>query len=86
MESTVTVYLPYPEQGSGWVSVIGEIEKVHVSVGDTVKVGDLLLELDRGQDTLGLRSEYVGRVVGVRVDVGKDVHSGDPLFEIELEN
>jgi pyruvate dehydrogenase E2 component (dihydrolipoamide acetyltransferase) len=61
----------------------GEILKVIVSVGDEVKEGDPILEVDTDKAAVEIPSPYTGKVKEIRVKEGDMVHVGDVLITFE---
>jgi biotin carboxyl carrier protein len=59
------------------------VTKVYVSVGDTIKQGDLLVELETGKAAIDVESEFTGRISSLYVEVGDEVSQGDALGTIE---
>ncbi|MBI9065728.1 MAG: biotin/lipoyl-binding protein [Salinivirgaceae bacterium] len=61
----------------------GSIFKLHVSVGDTVKKGDVLLVMEAMKMENNILSEKEGVVKSIKVAVGDAVLQEDVLLEIE---
>ncbi len=61
----------------------GTVMTVKVKVGDTVKVGDVLLTLETMKMENPIKSKNAGKVKEVSVAPGKFVNVGDPLVVIE---
>lgn len=57
----------------------------HVKVGDSVKRGDVLLEVETDKTTLDIESFATGVVTELRFNVGDEVRAGDVLVVIENE-
>jgi pyruvate dehydrogenase E2 component (dihydrolipoamide acetyltransferase) len=60
----------------------GEVIEVRVGVGDEVKKGQALLEVDGGKATLEVESPASGRVGEVLVKKGEVVKVGQPIFRL----
>lgn len=58
----------------------GEILAVHVEVGQTVKEGDVILEVETDKAAVEIPSPYDGEVVEIFVSSGDLVHVGDVLM------
>ena len=71
--------------GSGHITapMPGVVLKVHVAVGDTVKQGDVLVNLEAMKMENDIFSPMDGKVVSVHIDVGASVNAGDPLVDLE---
>jgi len=61
----------------------GKIVKVLVSVGQNVKVGDVVLILEAMKMENEIRSPYVGKVKEVKVSAGSGVAAEEPLILME---
>ena len=84
MESVYTVRVPgdlWPSRGD-WEGVVVE---VHVSPGDRVVEGQVLVEVEIEKAVLEIESPVAGRVVGVHVSRGDRVAPGDPLVDLVVE-
>jgi glutaconyl-CoA decarboxylase len=76
---------PAPVQqaaGSVAAPMPGTILKVHISVGDTVAVGDVLLTLEAMKMENEISSPFSGTVKNVYVKEGQSVNTGDGLLVI----
>lgn len=60
----------------------GSILSVRVNVGDTVKVGDLLVTLEAMKMENEITSPYAGEVIAVNVKEGASVNVGDAMVVI----
>jgi pyruvate dehydrogenase E2 component (dihydrolipoamide acetyltransferase) len=54
----------------------GQIAELHIKVGDTVKVGDALAEIETDKATLPLESFYAGEILHVAVKPGDTLKMG----------
>ncbi len=71
---------PVPADGTQVKSPMpGNILDVRVSVGDTVKEGDVLMILEAMKMENEILAPVAGKVVGVQVSKGAAVNSGDVL-------
>ncbi len=71
---------PAPADGTQVKSPMpGNILDVRVSVGDTVKEGDVLMILEAMKMENEILAPVAGKVVGVQVSKGAAVNSGDVL-------
>ena len=61
----------------------GVIAAWHKKVGDQVKKGDLLAEVETDKATVELPSPVAGTVVAILVVVDQAVSTGAPIVEIE---
>ncbi len=77
-ESDLLVCLP--EMGDGISS--GTVAAVCVSVGDDIKEGDALLEIETEKAVLPMPSPFSGRVVSIAVAVGATVKVGQEITVI----
>ena len=76
----MTIEITVPELGE---SVIGAtIGEWHKEEGDTVAVGDLLVELETDKVDVEVAAEAAGVLVSIRQPSGADVEIGDVLAEI----
>jgi len=60
----------------------GNIFKVHVSVGDTIAAGDLIVILEAMKMETEVRAAHGGTVAAVRVKEGDTVAVGDVLIDL----
>ncbi len=80
---------PVPVQeapsGSGRITapMPGVVLKVNVAVGDTVKKGDVLVNLEAMKMENDIFSPVDGKVVSIHVGIGASVNAGDPLVDLE---
>ena len=58
----------------------GEILAVHVSVGQEVKEGDIILEVETDKAAVEIPSPFTGTVSEVRVEPGDTVKVGDVMM------
>ncbi|HEU4702832.1 MAG TPA: biotin/lipoyl-containing protein [Conexibacter sp.] len=70
-----------PKMGMSTVEV--EIVSVLVAVGDAVKVGDELVEVEGDKATFTIEAEVAGTVAEVLVETGDEREVGDVVARIE---
>ena len=58
----------------------GEVLAVHVSVGQEIKEGDIILEVETDKAAVEIPSPYSGTVVEIRVKPGETVKVGDVMM------
>ena len=63
--------------------MIGKVVEVHVSIGDTVKVGDGLLVIEAMKMENAIKAVAPAKVAAVHVQVGASVEAGALLMELE---
>jgi len=63
----------------------GDVVKVLVKAGDTVKVDDPLLELETGKATVEVPSTAAGKIVTVHVNAGDQIKVGQLLVTLDGE-
>lgn len=81
----VTPIAPAPSSAAPGVVVApmpGTVLKVHVSPGDTVRVGDVLLMLEAMKMENEISSHVSGTVKAVYAKEGQSVNTGDTLMTI----
>ena len=61
----------------------GVVLKLNVKPGDTVKQGDVLMNLEAMKMENEIFAPCDGNVVSVHVTVGESVNAGDPLIDLE---
>ncbi len=81
-EDIVTVTLSRELWPSRASQVEGVIAEVHVSPGDTVGEGDILVEVEVEKAILAIESPVAGIVSRVHVTKGEKVRPGQPLVDI----
>lgn len=62
----------------------GKIGKVAKAVGDEVKAGDKLMQIESMKGNTIIKSRFTGKVVSV-VEDGVEIKSGAVLAEIEVD-
>jgi pyruvate dehydrogenase E2 component (dihydrolipoamide acetyltransferase) len=72
--------MKYPEKGR--FSPEGVVTTWDKNVGDTVKKGDLLIEIEASGDCIQIESATGGALLKVLAETGRFVRSGDPLAVI----
>jgi 2-oxoisovalerate dehydrogenase E2 component (dihydrolipoyl transacylase) len=70
-----------PDPGEGLVEA--DIVTWRVAVGDTVKVNDILLEIETSKSLVELPSPYAGTVTALLVDEGQTADVGAPIIAID---
>ena len=63
----------------------GEVLKVLVAVGDRVKEGDPIIEVETDKAAVEIPSPYTGTIAAIRVKAGDVVNVGDVLMTFEVE-
>lgn len=79
------IFVPEAPSGSGRITapMPGVVLKVNVAKGDTVKKGDVLVNLEAMKMENDIFSPVDGKVVSIHVGVGASVNAGDPLVDLE---
>ncbi|NDI77483.1 MULTISPECIES: dihydrolipoyl dehydrogenase [Psychrilyobacter] len=70
------------EQLSG-ESKSGSVGKINVKIGDEIKTGDILLQVESQKGNVSVKSNASGIVEKIAIDEGNTVNIGDVLFEID---
>ena len=70
-----------PDPGEGLVEA--EIVAWRVTVGETIEVNDVLVEIETSKSLVELPSPFAGEVTGLLVEEGSTVEVGTPIVEIE---
>lgn len=70
-----------PDPGEGLVEA--EIVAWRVTVGETIEINDVLVEIETSKSLVELPSPYAGEVTGLLVEEGSTVEVGTPIVEIE---
>lgn len=73
----------FPDIGEGLDE--GTILEVYVKVGQTIKSGDILVNMETDKVTTDIPSPKSGTILKIFGDVGDTIHVGSPLVEIEIE-
>ncbi|MCY6369796.1 dihydrolipoyl dehydrogenase [Clostridium ganghwense] len=63
----------------------GKVGKVNVKIGDTVKEGDILLQVESKKGNFPVKSNTNGKIVKILVEEDQTVTKGDILFKLEDE-
>lgn len=63
----------------------GIIGSIHKSVGDIVKVGDEIFDIEAKKGNITVTSDVEGKIVKIKVSQGDNVSIGDVLFTVEGE-
>ena len=74
----------FPDIGEGLEE--GTILEVYVKVGQTVKAGDLLVNMETDKVAADIPSPKAGKIIRIFGNVGDVIHVGKPLVELELAN
>ncbi|WP_370240692.1 dihydrolipoamide acetyltransferase family protein [Aeromicrobium sp.] len=69
-----------PDVGEGLTEA--EIVVWRVAVGDTVKINDVIVEIETAKSVVELPSPYAGEVLALLVEVGQTVEVGTPIIRI----
>src|SRR5436190_21151939 len=70
-----------PDPGEGLVEA--EIVEWKVSPGDTVKVNDMVLEIETAKSLVELPIPWAGTVTELLVEVGQTIDVGTPIISID---
>ena len=70
-----------PDPGEGLVEA--EIVTWKVKVGDTVKVNDIIVEIETAKSLVELPVPYAGTVTGLLVAEGETVPVGTPIIAVD---
>ncbi|PRR77269.1 Dihydrolipoyl dehydrogenase [Clostridium liquoris] len=63
----------------------GKVGKIHKTVGQLVKAGDVLLEVEGRKGNIPVKSNIEGKICSLDVEEGSRVKLGDVLFKIDVE-
>lgn len=74
----------FPDIGEGLDE--GTILEIYVKVGQTIKSGDLLVNMETDKVTTDIPSPRSGTIIKIFGDVGDTISVGSPLVEIEMES
>ncbi len=81
----VPATLPFPGKRSRLDLYVVEVTDVYVKVGDIVKKGDRLIEVDLlGQTTFNVTSEHNGTISSIDIGVGQTIESGNVFLHINV--
>ena len=70
-----------PDPGEGLLEA--EIVEWKVAVGDTVKVNDIVVEVETAKSLVELPIPWAGTVTGIHVSVGDEVEVGTVIISID---
>lgn len=70
-----------PQEGMAMTS--GDIGTWLVAIGDTVEVGQDLVEVEAAKSTFCLHSPYAGKVIELVVEEGDTAMVGDVILKLE---
>lgn len=73
----------FPDIGEGLDE--GTILEVYVKVGQTIKSGDLLVNMETDKVTTDIPSPKAGTILKIFGDIGDTIRVGTPLVEIEID-
>lgn len=73
----------FPDIGEGLDE--GTILEVYVKVGQTIKSGDLLVNMETDKVTTDIPSPKAGTILKIFGDIGDTIGVGTPLVEIEID-
>jgi len=62
----------------------GEVMAIHVSEGDAVEEGDVILEVETDKAAVDIPSPYTGTIRKIRVDEGDTVNVGDEILTFDV--
>ncbi len=61
----------------------GRVGKIDVKIGDEIKTGDLLLQVESEKGNVSIKSDASGIIEKIAIDEGDTINIGDVLFEID---
>lgn len=61
----------------------GEVSEIHVAVGDTVEVGDVVVSVEMEKSVVEIEAQEAGTVKNIAVAEGDEVEVGQLLIELE---
>lgn len=61
----------------------GKIGKINVKIGDEIKEGDVLLQVESQKGNVSVKSDVNGKIIEVLIDEGETINIGDSLFNVE---
>ncbi|SQC02683.1 dihydrolipoamide dehydrogenase [Clostridium tetanomorphum] len=64
----------------------GKVGKVHKNIGDSIKVGDILLEVEGKKGNIPVKSKIEGKLTSIEVEEGSTVKIGDILMKLSNED
>lgn len=62
----------------------GEVMAIHVSEGDAVEEGDVILEVETDKAAVDIPSPYTGTIKEIRVEEGDTVNVGDEIITFDV--
>jgi pyruvate dehydrogenase E2 component (dihydrolipoamide acetyltransferase) len=62
----------------------GTVVELHVGVGDVVKAGQALVEVEAGKGTVEVPAPSPGKIAAVLIKKGDEVQTGQSLFRVEF--
>ncbi|MEL5865379.1 FAD-dependent oxidoreductase [Clostridium cochlearium] len=63
----------------------GKVGKVHKSIGDNIKAGETLIEIEGKKGNIPLKAKEEGKINSIEIEEGAIVKIGDTLLKIETE-
>lgn len=63
----------------------GKVGKVHKSVGDNIKAGEVLIEIEGKKGNIPVKAKEKGKVYSIEIEEGSIVKIGDSLLKLETE-
>src|SRR4028118_489983 len=73
-----------PDVGEGLTEA--EVVSWKVEVGDTVKINDVLVEIETAKSLVELPSPFAGTVAALLVDEGQTVDVGTAIISVETQS
>lgn len=61
----------------------GKVGKINVKIGDEIREGDVLLQVESQKGNVSVKSDVNGKVEEVLIDEGQTIKIGDSLFKVE---
>lgn len=61
----------------------GKVGKINIKIGDEIKAGDLLLQVESEKGNVPVKSNASGIIKKIAIDEGDTINIGDLLFEVD---
>lgn len=61
----------------------GKVGKINIKIGDEIKAGDLLLQVESEKGNIPIKSNASGIIEKIAIDEGDTINIGDLLFEVD---